>query len=148
MIAKIWPFIKFCLTGGLNTVLSYVVYALFVGVMHVPYSSALAVGYIVGMITSFILNTLWTFEKSKLDITYLWRFLLVNLLLLLFSEEGLHLLIKNLHLSAYLAQAINLVPQTLLGFFLNKLFVFKDTMKKTNEDTNKTTNDPTETEVV
>jgi glycosyltransferase involved in cell wall biosynthesis/putative flippase GtrA len=133
-------FLKYCITGGLNTGLSYLVYAICIGIVRLSYPYALAVGYVTGMVSSLLINTFWTFGKTTLRSQYVWKFGVVNLLLLLLSEGSLHLLIQRFHLSAYLAQALNLIPFTLLGYVLNQCFVYTDPHENELSKSNETSN--------
>ncbi len=58
--AKLWPFIKFCLVGVVNTLVSYVVY---LGLrLLLPYLLAHVLGWAVGVVVSFLLNCRFTYR--------------------------------------------------------------------------------------
>jgi putative flippase GtrA len=107
-------------------VISYLVYALSIHVFHLLSSVALIVGYLAGMVTSYSINSRWTFEKDVFSWRYFWRFLVVNLIILVFSECTLWLILKFLVSSKYMAQGINTVPTLIVGFLANRLVVFKE----------------------
>lgn len=58
--ARFWPFIKFCLVGVVNTLVSYVVYLALHLVM--PYMVAFVLGWAVGVVVSFLLNCRFTYH--------------------------------------------------------------------------------------
>lgn len=57
---RLWPFIKFCLVGVVNTVVSYLVYL----ALHpfMPYMAAFGAGWVVGVGVSFLLNCYFTYH--------------------------------------------------------------------------------------
>lgn len=122
----VWRFLKYCMTGVLNTGLSYVVYAVLVA-LHLSSSLALAIGYACGMLTSYLVNGKWTFERSSWSGRTLWRFIVVNIGVLFVSEVVLSLIRHFMMTNAYMSQAVNLVPITVIGFFANQRLVFTET---------------------
>ncbi|PWI58408.1 GtrA family protein [Sulfoacidibacillus thermotolerans] len=120
--AEIWTFIKYALTGVFNTLITYIVFSGLVYI-HVLPSYALAIGYLLGMISSYVVNSRWTFQPSIRHISYFKRFLVINLLVLVLSEITLHLILHRLHI-AYIAQLINIIPMTVIGYLSNRYLVF------------------------
>lgn len=57
---RFWPFIKFCLVGLVNTSVSYVVYLGLRLVM--AYMVAFVLGWVVGVVVSFLLNCYFTYR--------------------------------------------------------------------------------------
>jgi putative flippase GtrA len=126
------PFVKYCTVGLLNTGCSYIVYSalIFFGIAS---SVSLAVGYVVGMASSYFLNAVWTFQKKSWSIQQIGRFILINIIILYLSELSLAWLLGHVTHSAYAGQAINLIPITLFGFLANRFVVFKDTRNGSQE---------------
>jgi len=122
-------FFRYGLTGALNTVLSYASFAGLISMHLDPYLSQ-AIGYVVGMMTSFSLNAKWTFSRERLQVAMFVRFLTFNFLLLGLSEALFHLILNTLTTSPLIAQAVTLVPITGLGFVLNRWLVFTDSTAK------------------
>lgn len=62
-ILKLWnkSFVRFLFVGGVNTVLGYLYYSFFL--QFVRYTYALTAGYIIGIITSYMLNSWIVFRK-------------------------------------------------------------------------------------
>jgi len=121
---RLFQFLKYACIGGLNTGVSYLIYAACL-VAGFNASLALCIGYVAGMGTSYVLNALWTFGQSPKSRRQFGRFILANVILLGLSEMLLHLILHVFDVSPYLGQAMNLVPMTLLGFYVNSRFVFQ-----------------------
>ena len=115
-------FINYCAVGVLNTGTSYAIYALLTGA-HVMPHIALAVSYVCGMALSFLLNARLTFSRSRFHLADAIRFFLVNGLLLALSEGSLTLFL-HLVQNADIAQAMNILPITVIGYLLNRFVVF------------------------
>ncbi len=113
------------MTGFINTGISYLVYMMMI-LLHFTASEALAISYGVGMVSSYLLNAAWTFQKESWSPRQVGKFVLVNMVILFFSELMLRFILTHFTKSAYLGQAINLVPITLFGFLANLFFVFRD----------------------
>lgn len=62
-ILKLWnkSFVRFLFVGGVNTILGYLYYSFFL--QFVRYTYALTAGYIIGIITSYMLNSWIVFRK-------------------------------------------------------------------------------------
>lgn len=116
--------VKYCATGLINTALTYVVYSGFT-MMGTSRAWALAIGYVLGMIASYLINAKWTFRQSTHSTGQLFRFLGVNLVILGIGELSLRWILAHLTVSPYVGQAINLIPTTLLGFAVNQGIVFR-----------------------
>lgn len=123
-------FLKYCVTGVLNTGVSYVVFS-FLVFLGVGSAAALAAGYVCGMATSYVLNARWTFQTSAKHTWQLVKFIGINVGVLIFSEGCLRLISHHVIASPYLAQALNLIPTTLVGFYVNRKYVFT---KRTADD--------------
>ncbi|OUI78893.1 polysaccharide synthesis protein GtrA [Commensalibacter intestini] len=127
-------FSKYIMVGAANTLLTMlVIFALMHSGVNMYVSNAL--GYVVGIVFSFILNSLFTFS-AKLSFEKLIKFLIVCLIsylinliaikafLLLFPNR-IYLAQYNMHLEVYIAQLCGMGFYTVTGFVLNKLWVMK-----------------------
>ena len=127
-IAELWRFIKFSITGVMNTAVDFFVFTVLLWV-GVGIYLAQVISYSAGMLNSYIINRKWTFNsKGKFLSAQMIKFIAANLTLLCVSLVvlktvtgfGLHELIAKL-----CATCVTMV----LGFLVNRLWVFKD---KTN----------------
>lgn len=113
-------FVRFVLVAILNTLFGYGVYSLllFVG-LH--YSVAILCSTVLGVLFNFKTYGVLVFKNSSNKLIF--RFVLVYCVVYLCNTGGIALL-KSLGISEYIAGALMLVPVGLLGFVLNKIFVY------------------------
>ncbi len=120
---EMWRFIKFGLTGVMNTLVDYTVF-LMLSYLGINVYISQVVSYFCGMLNSYIVNRSWTFgSKKDFFSAQMMRFIVVNLSLLLLSlgvlwsgaQLGYGKLISKLG-----ATAVTLV----VGFIVNRLWVF------------------------
>ena len=126
-------FAKFLGVGVANTLvaLSVIYAAKWLG--NVGDVSANALGYGVGLLTSFSLNSRWTFAHRGPQLPALAKFLLVAL-----AAYGMNLLtvmaaIHYAGLNGYLAQALGIPPYTVTSFLAAKYLVFRAGPASANE---------------
>lgn len=88
-------FLKYLISGGINTVATYGLYLLFLIVME--YKTAYSLSYIVGILFSYLLNTIFVFKEKvslmkfiKFPVVYLAQYL-INLIILLLLVEYINL---------------------------------------------------------
>jgi putative flippase GtrA len=147
--AQILQFIKFLAVGVLNTLITLVVIALCKSVLHLnPYVSNL-IGYIAGLINSFIWNKTWVFRSSgkvtrealsfilgwgicyALQLLVLWLLnthTAIGTLMFDTPQIALHnaTLLPTITVTGYaIATIIGMVVYTLANFFYNRTFAFK-----------------------
>ena len=142
--------IKYGIVGIMNTLLTaltiwLMMYFIFKAqgedeVSSVAISVSNIVGYVVGVINSFVWNRNWTFKSNsnwKTDflkfvaaflICYIPQLLLVNALNNYANLSPIELTFLNhsyLVTSAYICQLIGIIFYTILNFLLNKYYTFK-----------------------
>lgn len=130
MKKSVRQFILFGLVGGLNTILSLVIYWVLVH-FHVHYVVANTIGFIITVFISYVLNTLFTFQKeennspkwslktlAKVYVSYSFTGLfLSNILLYLFVDIA--------GINVQLAPIIGLLVTIPINFILNKFWAYK-----------------------
>lgn len=120
---EMWRFIKFGLTGVMNTLVDYIVFLVLSYLGVNVYLSQVA-SYSCGMLNSYFVNRSWTFGSKKgFFSAQMIRFIVVNLSLLLLSLGVLWLgsrLGYGKLVSKLGATAVTLV----VGFAVNRLWVF------------------------
>ncbi len=126
LIKKHKHFILYALTGGVNTLVDFLVFTAVNVFTPLPAAGCQACGYIAGVVTSFILNRNVTFRdgENKSIFAQLWRFICVNSVSLLVSTVGIQLL-SNMGLNEYIAKVIILAVTTIINYVGYKLLVFK-----------------------
>jgi putative flippase GtrA len=113
-------FVNFLLVGGFNTTFGFSVFSLFVW-MGIPYAWAIAMSTIVGVLFNF--QTLGRLVFKDSDWRRIGRFTAVYLALYAINVGGVALL-KHFGMNVYLANAIVVGPLAILGYVLQKNFVF------------------------
>ncbi len=114
--------IRFFMVAGLNTAFGYSLFALlrFIG-LH--YTLAALLGQIIGILFNFRTYGALVFKNKKLNL--LPRFVLVYAITYLCNIGGMTLLKHWFGFNDYVVAAIMCIPVGLLGFLLNKKFVFE-----------------------
>ena len=87
--------------------------------------AANALGYGVGLLASFTLNSRWTFTHSGPQLPALAKFLLVALVAYGMNLLTVMVAIHYIGLNDYIAQALGIPPYTLTSFLASKYFVFR-----------------------
>jgi len=118
--------IRFFLVGGLNSLFGYCIFALLIFV-GLSYPWALLVGTFLGILFNF--KTYGRLVFNSRDNKLIGRFILVYAVMYGFNYTGLTIF-QSLGISNYVGGAILTIPSGLLGFFLNKMFVFSNKASK------------------
>jgi len=112
--------LRFLVTGGVNTGFSYGVYALLV-FMGLNYALSNLCSLLLGILFSFRTQSAFVFNSSGRGL--FWRYVGVWAVLYLSNILMIGGLIR-LGANAYTAGAMAIVPTAVLSFFLQKYFVF------------------------
>lgn len=121
-------FIKFCLVGASNTLVSLgIYYALtFFGVQYI---TANIFGYLISILNAFILSDRFVFKEKAVDNKQtLHRLIKIYIsygLMLLLSTGLLYFWVDYLRINKSLAPWINICITTPLNYILNKFWVFR-----------------------
>jgi putative flippase GtrA len=115
--------IRYVIVGGANTLAGLlIIYACkwFLGLGDL---SANLVGYLSGFLLSFLLNKQWTFAFAGDTLPALLRFLFVTVVAYLANIAAV-LLLVDVGVDSYVAQAAGIIPYTILGYLGSRFFVF------------------------
>ena len=123
-VRQISQFIRFCLTGGINSAVSFLSYYLLVR-LGIPIGLSYALSYLLGMATSLALNSKWTFAVKQVSWGMVLRFAAANLAVMALGEGFLHFIVGILHVPAAYGQPATLVPTTVINFGLSRYWVFR-----------------------
>ncbi|MDR2210648.1 MAG: GtrA family protein [Spirochaetaceae bacterium] len=128
----IWEIVKFGLTGGINTVLTFCIYSILV-FFNVPYYIALIFDYVFAIFFSLLVNFRFTFNRRE-GITFrmVYRMAGTYGLLFLINEIFLFIFISKLHINNYLCQAIASIIIAGISYCMQRIFVFEIDKRKTN----------------
>ncbi|MEJ2715528.1 MAG: GtrA family protein [Deltaproteobacteria bacterium] len=115
--------VKFLLTGGINTVIFYMVYVLLIQ-LGCHYAVALPVEYTGGIIAGYCMNRFWTFSSHGSTVhsplKYLATYVFVFCLNLLF----LSLIVELRILGPIVAQVVVIGIVSVISFLLQNFWVF------------------------
>lgn len=117
-------FIRFLISGGLNTTLTYGIYLFLL--YFLDYKSSYTISYISGVIIAYLMNRFFVFKTHKgirsvllLPVIYLAQYLMSILILWYWIE--------NLHFSEMLAPLIVIVITVPINYLLSKSIFLKAT---------------------
>ena len=129
MLHKIRQFIprriiRFVITGGINTAVSYLSFVLFIS-LGIDYLVASTFGYTIAVFNSYFLNKKWTFESKKVTSLKLFvQFTIVNILSLGGNLIIMYILVEAIDVNLYVAQAVAIIFTMVLNYIGYK-WVFK-----------------------
>ena len=122
----VWQFIKFGIVGFSNTIISLIIYYVFIGI-GINYLLANTLGFLVSVVNAFYWNNKYVFTDKtetnakrafiKVFMTYGGSFLLSTFLIFI--------MVDYLSISEWIAPIIRLVVTVPLNFIINKLWAFR-----------------------
>ena len=117
--------IKFGIVGVSNTLLTALTIWILLKVLHSSDYFSNIIGYIVGLMNSFIWNRKWTFDSKTKVTDTLFKFILIFGISYLFQLGNLYLLLHYTAIDSYVSQLLSIVVYTGINFVLNKIYTFK-----------------------
>ena len=118
---------RFSIVGVVNTLIDFLMFTIFHGLIGLSYIVSQILGYSCGVVNSFIFNKRWTFEdahSNKKTFHELLEFVSINLVSLIITIISMSFLVKNLALNVYLSKVIVTVIAQITNFLAYKLWVF------------------------
>lgn len=117
---------KFAIVGVANTLIDFGVFTVLTQLAKVDVYVAQPVGFVCGMLNSYIFNRKWTFQaQDRFFSPALVRFVVLNLMMLAVSTGLLYLMYDWLGLPELLAKAGATGCTMVLSFLVNRLWVFR-----------------------
>jgi putative flippase GtrA len=116
--------VRFVLTGVLNTVVGLGTIFALKWLLSMGDTLANLLGYSVGVVVSYVVNSRWTFRYRESLLPVLPQYAFVVLVAYLANLACVHLCIEQLHLDSYLAQTLGVIPYAGLSYVLLRWFVF------------------------
>ena len=114
-------FVKYLFVGFMNTVFSYMVYAICVTILSRP-TLSLAISYVIGILFNFQTTGRIVFKNK--NNTLIFKFFLSYLTTIFINRYFLDTLVSTFHVDKYLSQAVLVFPIAMISFLLLKHFVF------------------------
>ena len=112
--------LRFLVVGGLNTVFGYSLFAAFT-YFGMSYPAAIGLATVGGVLFNF--QSIGRLVFNGAPRSRFWRFVGVYIVVYLLNLGGVRLLL-GLWPNVYIANAITLVPLSVIAFILNRRFVF------------------------
>ncbi len=120
-------FIKFGLVGVLNTAVQFAVFVVLYRLLHWPMLVASGMGYLAGIVNSYFINRVWTFEvKGKRQTGEFLRFVAVNIVSMGVNLGTLKLLVDWGGLMPELAQVLAIGSSLVVNFAGNRFWTFRE----------------------
>ena len=118
-------FLKFIDLGVMNTAVSLIVIYVIMKI-GLNYRLSNFIGYIAGLINSFIFNKVWVFKTKKNLIKEGLTFIIVFALCYGVQYLMLLLMVERYDINKYVSQFLPMGIYTFLNFILNRIFTFKN----------------------
>jgi len=118
-------FIKFSIVGISNTVVSLVSFYLLFEFLGIYYIFASTIGYFMGLANSYFWNLRWTF-KHKHSTKILIKFIIVNILALVFKLITISILVETFNISELYSEVLAMIFAIVINFGGNRYWTFKE----------------------
>lgn len=118
--ATFMQLMRFLVVGGLNTVFGYSLFAVFT-YFGMPYPAAIGLATVGGVLFNF--QSVGRLVFNGAPRSRFWRFVGVYVVVYLLNLGGVRLLL-GAGANIYIANAITLIPLSVIAFVLNRRFVF------------------------
>lgn len=119
-----YHFFRFLIVGFANTVVGLLIIYSCKWLFNMGDIISNFVGYSAGMILGFILNKHWTFKYKGENTLVFVRYIVVLITAYLINLATVIYTINYLSLNSYVAQALGVVPYTLISYLGSHFFVF------------------------
>ena len=118
-------FVKFCLVGVSNTLISLAVYYVFVIIDARLYIIGNAVGFVVSVLNAYFWNSKFVFDKKDEKVKTVVKTFIAYGTNLIIGTVLLYLFVDVCGLSEFIAPLLNLIVTIPLNYVLNKFWVMK-----------------------
>ena len=118
-------FVKFGVVGVSNTLLTALTIWFLLQILHFSHYVSNIIGYIIGLINSFIWNRKWTFASNMKVTDTILRFIITFAICYLIQLGNLYLLLHFTTLDSFVCQLLSIAVYTIFNFWINKYYTFK-----------------------
>lgn len=121
--------LKYLVTGGMNAVLTCIVYVVGLYVLHIHYLVALAAAFLVGVLFTYVVNFVWVFRPDS-RFTFRRRFIRYftsNAATFLANVVALYCLVDVFGSDPFLSQVLLMVVIIVANFLLAKHWSLRKT---------------------
>jgi putative flippase GtrA len=118
-------FFKFITIGILGTTLNYLAFLVFYEFLSINYILSSSLGFIIGTVTGYGFNKVWTFGIKCKDTHYAYKYYLVYIISLFLGLALLKFLVAVLNIMPEIANLLTIGLTTCTNFIGTKFWVFK-----------------------
>ena len=127
VFAKLWikylPFIKFCLVGATNVIISYTAYFILLR-LGLYYLLATTIAYVVGILNGYIWSSKYVFKKNK-SLNNMTKFFAVYISSSFINLGIMYICVDSFNIHKLIAPIFAVGVGTIYNFILNKAWTFK-----------------------
>ena len=121
--------VNYLIVGGMTTLVSIVVYALFTKLFHVNYMISNVISWIVAVIFAYVTNKIFVFkskcENRKAIFVEIYQFFKYRFFSLIIDILLMYLLVEIFNINDMISKIIVQVIIIILNYVFSKIFVFK-----------------------
>ena len=118
-------FLKYITVGLINSIISFSVIFIAMIMFNISAEMSNFIGYIIGIIFSFIANKIYTFNNNnRYNSHECYKFLIGFVFSYIISFSALYIFINIILINNILSQVISCFLYTIVFYFINKSFVF------------------------
>lgn len=118
--------LRFILVGGLNTIIGFLSYFLFLYIFEVNYTLSLFISHVIGVINSYFWNKNYTFNVKKGSKGMILKFIFLYFSTFLINYAILTLLVEIVKINPIISQLVSLTITTIVSFIGQKYWSFKE----------------------
>ncbi len=127
IFAKLWikylPFIKFCLVGATNVIISYTAYFILLR-LGLYYLLATTIAYVIGILNGYIWSSKFVFKKNK-SLNNMMKFFIVYISALFINLGIMYICVDYYNMHKLTAPIFAIGVGTIYNYTLNKIWTFK-----------------------
>lgn len=128
--AEIKKFLKFGITGVMNTVVDFAVYTVLVSLTGMGLYVPQVISYCCGMLNSYIVNRKWTFDTQNGFFSLeLVKFIVLNLAMMLLGMGIIYLCVEQMGFHKLAGKLVSTVLVMAINFVVSNLWVFRNKNK-------------------
>lgn len=127
MKSKIIEFIKFSIVGGVMTLISILLFTMFIEWLSINYLVSNVISYVIAVLLSYYVNSRYTFNQKdvskKNDLIAATKFFIMKLCLLALDSICLYLLVDIMGANVYVSKILLTILFLVVSYPISKLIM-------------------------
>lgn len=127
MKEKIFEFIKFSIVGGIMTLISMLLFSIFVEIFLMNYILSNIISYTISVLLSYFINSRFTFNQKQIakkqEILAIIKFFIMKIILLLLDSICLFILVDLLKINIYLSKILLTIIFYIVSYPISKFLI-------------------------